>query len=133
MSSFGTLKADTLTHSTAGSVTTDFVVEGSAKSFINFNGDATGTIRDSFNCGAVTDGGTGDQTVNYTNNFANAGYSPQSNCQSGDASNPASCVVNSQGTVTTSSTKLFVSQNTGTGASNFDSEHMSLTSTGELA
>ena len=28
---FGIIKADTLTHSTAGSVTTDNVVEGSAK------------------------------------------------------------------------------------------------------
>jgi len=126
-----TIKVDTIQSTGGGAATlTKQVVP---KAFINFNGDATGTIRDSFNCGAVTDGGTGDQTVNYTNNFANAGYSPQSNCQSGDASNPASCVVNSQGTVTTSSTKLFVSQNTGTGASNFDSEHMSLTSTGDLA
>ena len=126
------LNVDTIADK-AGSGPVALTKQVAPKAFINFNGDATGTIRDSFNCGAVTDGGTGDQTVNYTNNFANAGYSPQSNCQSGDASNPASCVVNSQGTVTTSSTKLFVSQNTGTGASNFDSEHMSLTSTGDLA
>tara|TARA_Y100000114_G_scaffold79418_1_gene73160 strand:- start:333 stop:719 length:387 start_codon:yes stop_codon:yes gene_type:complete len=126
-----TLKADTI-QSTSGGVAT-LTSQVAPKAFINFNGDDTTTIRDSFNCGAVTDGGTGDQTVNYTNNFANAGYSPQSNCQSGDASNPASCVVNTQSTVTTSSTKLFVKQNTGTGASSFDSEHMSLTSTGDLA
>ena len=31
MPSFGTLKADTLTHSTAGSLDTNYVVNGSAK------------------------------------------------------------------------------------------------------
>ena len=33
MPSFGTLKADTLTHSTAGSLATNFVVNGSAKAW----------------------------------------------------------------------------------------------------
>jgi hypothetical protein len=36
----GTIIADTLTHSTAGSVTTDYVVNGSAKAWANItNGD----------------------------------------------------------------------------------------------
>ena len=42
MPSFGTLKADTLTHSTAGSLATNYVVNGSAKAWVNFNG--TGTV-----------------------------------------------------------------------------------------
>ena len=33
MPSFGTLKADTLTHSTAGSLDTNYVVNGSAKAW----------------------------------------------------------------------------------------------------
>ena len=33
MPSFGTLKADTLTHSTAGSLATNYVVNGSAKAW----------------------------------------------------------------------------------------------------
>ncbi|BCV06953.1 MAG: hypothetical protein CM15mV148_070 [uncultured marine virus] len=33
---FGTLKADTLTHSTAGSLATNYVVEGSAKAWIRY-------------------------------------------------------------------------------------------------
>ena len=34
MPSFGTLKADTLTHSTAGSLDTNYVVNGSAKAWL---------------------------------------------------------------------------------------------------
>ena len=49
MASFGTLKADTLTHSTAGSLATNFVVEGSAKAWLNLNGTGTIATRDSFN------------------------------------------------------------------------------------
>ena len=37
MPSFGTLKADTLTHSTAGSLATNYVVNGSAKVFSAFD------------------------------------------------------------------------------------------------
>ena len=37
MPSFGTLKADTLTHSTAGSLATNFVVNGSAKALVYTN------------------------------------------------------------------------------------------------
>ena len=55
MPSFGTLKADTLTHSTAGSLATNFVVNGSAKAWVNFNGESTLSVRDSLNIGSVTD------------------------------------------------------------------------------
>ena len=37
MASFGTLKADTLTHSTAGSLATDNAVRGTAKAWINYD------------------------------------------------------------------------------------------------
>ena len=75
MPSFGTLKADTLTHSTAGSLATNFVVEGSAKVWINFNGTGTIATRDSFNVTSITDGGTGLYTVTYTNSLGNVNYS----------------------------------------------------------
>ena len=72
---FGTLKADTLTHSTAGSLATNFVVEGSAKVWINFNGTGTIATRDSFNVTSITDGGTGLYTVTIANNMNNDDYS----------------------------------------------------------
>ena len=43
MPSFGTLKADTLTHSTAGSLDTNYVVNGSAKAV-----DSTLTLSNTF-------------------------------------------------------------------------------------
>jgi len=71
----GTIAADTLTHSTAGSLTTDYVVNGSAKTWVNFNGTGTVAIRDSFSVSGVADNGTGDYTVTVSSAFGNADYS----------------------------------------------------------
>ena len=65
MPSFGTLKADTLTHSTAGSVDTNFVVNGSAKSWMNqFEGTS---VNDSLNCTSLTDVATGIASHSFVN------------------------------------------------------------------
>ncbi len=45
----GTIVADTLTHSSVGSVNTQFVVEGSAKAWIATEGEDTPAIRISLN------------------------------------------------------------------------------------
>ena len=66
----GTIIADTLTHSTAGSIATNYVVEGSAKMWCIFNGTGTVAILDSINSASLTDGGTGNYDVNYTNAFS---------------------------------------------------------------
>jgi hypothetical protein len=58
----GKIVADTLEHSTAGSVTTDYVVNGSAKQWSNYSGSGT-TLRDSFNTASATDNGTGQYTI----------------------------------------------------------------------
>jgi hypothetical protein len=68
----GTIIADTLTHSTAGSVTTDYVVNGSAKMWCIFNGTGTVAILDSINSASLTDNGTGNYQVNYTTTFSSA-------------------------------------------------------------
>ena len=75
MPSFGTLKADTLTHSTAGSLATNYVVEGSKKMWCNFQGTGTAAIRDSFNTSSITDNGTGDYRFTFTNAMNNVNYS----------------------------------------------------------
>ena len=72
MPSFGTLKADTLTHSTAGSLATNFVVSGTAKAW--FDAYTFATPDDSFNVSSVTDNTTGQCTANFTSNFVNADY-----------------------------------------------------------
>ena len=76
----GTIAFDTLQTSgqitgTAKSVDTDYVVNGSSKHWINFNGESTPTVRDSLNAGSITDNGTGDYTIAITNSMGNGNYS----------------------------------------------------------
>jgi len=73
MPSFGTLKADTLTHSTAGSLATNYVVEGSSKAWADTNAVGT-TVNDSLNLSSLTDTSTGQQTFNFSNSFGNSSY-----------------------------------------------------------
>ena len=70
----GKIKADTLEHSTAGSLDTSYVVNGSAKAWARFNGTGTAALDDSFNIASLNDNGTGDYTVNYTNSMNNDNY-----------------------------------------------------------
>ena len=67
---FGTLKADTLTHSTAGSLATNFVVKGAAKMQYGIDG-SDAAIRQSLNVSSTTDDGTGDYDITVTSAFSN--------------------------------------------------------------
>ena len=75
----GTIVADTLTHSTAGSIATNYVVEGSAKAWVNFNGTGTIAVRDSLNHSSLTDNGTGNHDTSFSASFNNANYSVATN------------------------------------------------------
>ena len=67
--------------STAGSIlvtgegnsTTTNLQQGLAKAWANVT-NATPTINDSFNIASITDNGTGDHTLNFTNDMGNANY-----------------------------------------------------------
>ena len=56
------------------SVASTYVVNGSAKAWVNFNGTSTVAIRDSLNVGSITDNGTGNYTVNISSAMSNANY-----------------------------------------------------------
>ena len=71
----GKIIADTLEHSTAGSIATNYVVGGSLKSWSNFNGQNTPVVRDSLNMSSLTDDASGRFRINNTSNFSNANYS----------------------------------------------------------
>ena len=45
-----------------------------AKAWVNFNGTGTVSIRAEYNVSSITDNGTGDYTVNFTNALADANY-----------------------------------------------------------
>ena len=71
----GKIVADQLEHSTAGSLDTQFVVNGSAKAFNNIDGSSgTPTSQNSLNNGSITDNGTGDYSLSFTSSFNNANY-----------------------------------------------------------
>lgn len=77
-----TLVAQTISN---GSVSTSSanVIQGSAKAWVNFNGQTgnTTTVRASYNVSSVTYNAAGNYTINFTNAFADANYVC---CMSGD-------------------------------------------------
>ena len=69
----GKIKADTLEHSTAGSLDTKFVVQGSAKAWVFYNNSQA--IQDSFSVSSITDRATGRHTINISSAMVNGTYS----------------------------------------------------------
>jgi hypothetical protein len=57
------------------SIPTTFVTNGSAKAWASFVGTGTASVEDSFNVSSLTDQGTGDYTLNFTNSMSNANFS----------------------------------------------------------
>ena len=70
-----TLKTNTLSN-VAGTASTaiENAINGSAKAWVNFNGTGTVAIRGSYNVSSITDNGTGDYTVNFTNAMPDVNY-----------------------------------------------------------
>ena len=60
----------------AGTDSTDVlnVINGSAKAWVNFNGTGTVAIRAAYNVSSITDNGTGNYTVNFTNAMSDTNY-----------------------------------------------------------
>ena len=98
------LKVDTITGvTTAGSIagtgegnsTTTNLQQGLCKCWINFDGSA-GSIAaaDSFNSSGLTDNGSGDYTIAFTNDFGNANYA----CGNGSVNAGSSRITGLSGT-----------------------------------
>ena len=76
------IKTDTFKgQTTAGSITvqgegtnTTNLQQGLCKSWISYRGTSTVEIRDSLNVGSLTDNGTGDYKITFTNNMGNNLY-----------------------------------------------------------
>jgi hypothetical protein len=68
-----TLSVSNITDGTT-TVGTSYVVNGSAKAWVNFNGTGTIAVKDSSNTSSVTDNTTGSYTQNFTNAFSNTNY-----------------------------------------------------------
>ena len=127
---FGILKADTLTHSTAGSVATNFVVHGSNKMWIAFSGN-TATAYDSLNVTSELDNGPGDHTFSFTNNFnAAKAYTSAQSVQLQSSSYPGSYIAG-ESVVLTSSIRVYPTRNTSGQMS--DTGYSTLNCSGDLA
>lgn len=125
----GKIVADTLEHSTAGSIDTNYVVKGSAKALINYDGTSAGAVgtwaRDSLNLSVITDTGNGNHTVGFTSNMSNANYVPQI------TSVDVTCAgVESASDMTTSSIKIRTHNDSGTA---LDRDYTGVAVFGDLA
>ena len=75
-----TAKFDTLSN-LAGTLTipVDTVAQGTARAWVNFNGTGTVAIRAAFNVSSITDNGTGNYTLNFTDALVDINYVPLGN------------------------------------------------------
>jgi len=77
----GKIIADTMEHSTAGSLDTQYVVKGTCKSWLNATIDSnTHTIQGSFNVSSLSDDGDGRTDTLFTNNMNDIRYAIASSC-----------------------------------------------------
>jgi hypothetical protein len=104
---------------TGGSISTS----NSLRAWVNFNGTGTVAIRASFNVTSITDNGTGDYTVNFTNAMTDANYAVVTSGQFDQTNTSSSAAVFSviarySTALSTSSTRITYSA--GASASNAD-------------
>ena len=74
------------------SVDTTYVINGSAKAWVHFDGTGTVSSRDSFNMSSITDRGVGAYTTSAVNVMASANYAWTSNASNQGAVYGAYCV-----------------------------------------
>ena len=67
-----TLRVNNITDTSGGD--TNLNVPNTAKAWVNFNGASTVAIRADFNVNTITDNGTGNYTVNFSNAMSDANY-----------------------------------------------------------
>jgi hypothetical protein len=82
-----TLKTNTIQHLTSGfnNIVTHTDGAGTVnaahcRAWVNFNGTGTVAINAQFNVSSITDNGTGDYTVNFSNAMSDANYCVAGNC-----------------------------------------------------
>jgi hypothetical protein len=76
-----TLKVNTVQHNTSGFNNVVQFTDGAGtqngtlcRAWVNFDGTGTVAIRADFNVSSITDNGTGDYTVNFSNALSDANY-----------------------------------------------------------
>jgi len=71
----GKIIADTIETGAGADISTSYVVNGSAKAWVNFTQISTQTVRDSFNISSITDVSSGRTfPISYTSNMSDGNY-----------------------------------------------------------
>ena len=129
----GKIVADTLEHSTAGSVTTDFVVNGSAKAWAFYKQYPSNDVPDSLNVSSLTDGGAGIGTLNWTSSFSAAQYA-YAGQRSGSSNNSNAFIVEQVSADIATGSCKFCTKYLGTNSITVgDSTHIGIQIHGDLA
>jgi hypothetical protein len=84
------------------------------RAWVNFNGTGTVAIRASFNVTSITDHGTGDYTVNFTNALPDASYAFLGSCGRGISSQDSLVNENVSTIPTTSAVRFGTTTSAGT-------------------
>ena len=115
----------------ANNSTPEQVAQGRAKAWVNFDGtfatspftEANRGIRNSFNVSSVTDNGTGDYTVTFSNAMPNANYAITASAKEFDSTQTTSVVImpGRNLTIANSITTTFVRVISTNGGNNFNS------------
>jgi hypothetical protein len=71
----GKLTVGTIQDTDGNTVTSTYVTNGVAKSYVHFDQDTSGVVRGSLNVSSVTDTTAGEFIVTYTSNFSDGYYS----------------------------------------------------------
>jgi hypothetical protein len=117
----GTIVADTLQSSITGTPVqfNDGVgtqIGTLCRAWVNFNGTGTVAIRASFNVSSITDNGTGDYTVNFTNALPDANYAVVASGATTATPTTTQRWSPAVGTLATSSVKILTPADGSTGA-----------------
>ena len=98
------------------------------KAWVNFNGTGTVAIRQGYNVSSITDNGTGDYTINFTNAMPDANYGVAGTA-SGSSSRPQYAVATAWDTAPTASALRVYFGATGSdlqNGANYDSTYVSI-------
>ena len=118
-----------------GTSPVELTKQSAAKAWTHYN-QATPAISDSFNTSSLTDSGTGQGDLNWTNAMSNATYSSLGTSSVASSGTPASAVVmddTGQSDNRTASKWYFQCAYTTTSSSYFDAPAQSATILGDLA
>lgn len=116
---FGVIKADTLTHSTAGSVPTNFVKTGSSKVWMRWDMSAS-VMEGNFNVSSFTDVSTGISQFDYTSTLSDGNYAIAGIAGEKAGGGNRGLGVNGNNTVPTTSKIRFYSFNSSMAAADID-------------